>query len=84
VIFDGTRQNVSERLALYVNGEFKEYFGDGDAPAGLGTNADMTVIGASVGYVGGPLTTFFKGALDEIRIYNRKLTEAEIRFLRNN
>jgi hypothetical protein len=84
VVFDGTKANLSERLALYINGEFQEYFGNANTPSALGNLANMSVVGASVGYVNGPLNVFFKGSLDELRIYNKKLSASEIMFLSDN
>lgn len=31
-----------------------------------------------IGVTGGPLTMYFKGSIDEVRVYNRTLTPAEI------
>ncbi len=31
-----------------------------------------------IGTMGGPLTTYFRGSIDEVRVYNRALTSAEI------
>lgn len=67
------------RLKIYVNGQIQA--DDPFAPNTTDLSTDI-LIGAS--HSGGSPTNFYKGDIDEIRLYNRALTETEIAFLANN
>ena len=77
VVFDGRKTNPSERLKYYVNsvgGLFKDYAGVN--PARLGAVGTVTYIGR---YAWAPIS--FKGKIDDVRIYNRALTDNEVKAL---
>ena len=59
-----------DKMYLYLNGVLVE---EGDAPGVLNTNSDEMFIGNS-----------FKGAIDDVRLYDAALTAKEIRELYNN
>ncbi|GEM_PF-2852799 len=86
IVYDGTQSNVTQRLAVYVNGVFSSYVGNNNVPSTIGSLANRTVIGALIGAnlaVGYPKTIgyYFSGKLDDIRIYNRVLTSSEIQYI---
>jgi hypothetical protein len=77
VVFDGRKVNPSERLKYYVNGVggfFKDYAAAN--PLTLGGVGVVTYIGR---YAWAPIS--FKGKIDDVRIYNRALSEAEVKVL---
>jgi flagellar biosynthesis chaperone FliJ len=86
IVYDGTQSNLSQRLAVYINGVFSAYVGNSNVPAMIGNLADRTVIGAVIGTnlaVGHPNTIgyYYSGQLDDIRIYNRTLSTQEIQYI---
>ncbi len=82
IVFDGTQSNPTQRLQLYLNGQFSGYYGDSSIPESIGNTAEKTVIGASVGPVGVNNTyNYFNGSLDDIGIWNRALTADEVQQL---
>jgi len=70
--FDGTTAK------FYINGEL-----DASGPSSFGPKTDASVVFAAVEGTGArmPGASPFNGALDEIHIYNRPLTQAEILYL---
>ena len=84
LVYDGTQTNVNLRVAVYLNGVFQAYIGDSGVPASIGPYANETVIGAAVGPFPNLNTTisyFYQGKLDDLRLYNRVLTQAEITYI---
>jgi len=69
--YNGSRTNI------YLNGV--DYDGNTGLSGGLGTNDVNVGIGSYFGD-----TPFWKGSIDEVRIYNRALSEAEIKILYNS
>ena len=59
-----------DKMYLYLNGDLVE---EGDAPGALNTNGDQIFIG-----------NYFRGAIDDVRLYDTALTSKEIRELYNN
>ncbi|MFN0121977.1 MAG: DUF1549 domain-containing protein [Blastocatellia bacterium] len=73
VVFDGTRQG-DERIKIYLNGqEAKLQFNQRSFYLLMGGTNNTLKIGAG----GGPRFRF-RGAIDDARIYNRKLAAAEV------
>jgi hypothetical protein len=67
ISFDGTFKR------LYRNGNLE---GSGSSGSGVTYDQNAMVIGADM--TSGSVTNFFRGTLDEIRVYNRTLSDAEI------
>jgi hypothetical protein len=79
--FDGTLA-TDERWKLYINGESVLISGNNLIPSTIGDSApSLSLIGATAGYVGGTITSFFRGQLDDIGIWNRTLTAEEVMVL---
>lgn len=66
----------SEILRIYFNGVQEVSL---SAPGSIKNSATALLIGAV--YTGGGITEIFKGAIDDVHIYNRALSEAEIQKL---
>jgi len=81
ILYDGLQTNPTNRLVLYVDGVNKGSFGNKDIPAFTNNIANTSILGATTGVNGGIKTNYFKGALDEFRIYNRLLPLKEIEFI---
>jgi len=76
-VFDGS-QAITSRCRIYVNGIDRGVFGTQNIPALIGSSMpSLTLLGATSGYVGGPITSYFDGKLDDIFIYNRALSSTE-------
>ena len=76
MVFDGSQTGDSNRLRIYVNGiAVSTTQGAGAVPASLVSSGTATV---KIGKFGGTLDRFFNGSIDEVRIYNRALSQAEI------
>jgi len=68
-----------EQATLYVNGEKVQ---SRRCPGTLKTNDGTIAIGGETGpHGGGDTPSWFNGVLDEVRIYERALTEREVRLL---
>ncbi|MFC1783096.1 LamG-like jellyroll fold domain-containing protein, partial [Planctomycetota bacterium] len=70
----------NEGLIFYVDGNFE---GSYQLTSALGTE-DNTDIGIGAYNNGGTWESFFHGLIDDVRIYNRALTEEEINILSRN
>lgn len=70
----------SNKMIFYVNGVAKNTF-NGDYIIPYDENPTYTTIGAWLGGGGGK---YLNGKLDEIRIYNREITDEEVKILYNN
>ncbi len=71
-----TRNGTGSTHALYINGVLKEW--DATSTTNYSNNNIPKLIGART-----PTTQLFKGSMDEMRIYNRALTQPEITALYN-
>lgn len=69
-LYDGTN------LKIYVDGALQASLPFGSNPSDLSTDI---LIGAH--HSRGEIATFYKGDIDEIRLYNRALTDDEIKYL---
>lgn len=80
ILYNGSNIIKKNRLALYIDGELKEYFGGDTTPDNTGnsTSTSMNAIGAYIGKY------YYKGLLDEVRIYDRILQLSEINYLLNH
>ncbi|MBI3138992.1 MAG: LamG domain-containing protein [Sphingobacteriales bacterium] len=83
VIFSGIWSHVvgvcnatTKQMKLYINGELLKTVTVTDMSIGYSTSAFWTMIGAAESTAG--IDNFFKGKIDEVRIYNRELTPSEI------
>jgi hypothetical protein len=78
LIFDGNLNN-NLKWKIYINNLFLGSFGNSQTPSLMGNSSPrLTLIGASSGFGGGPITSNFKGNIDDIGIWNRALTQQEI------
>ena len=78
LVFDGS-MNSNQRWKFYLDSNLIGESGNSQVPATIGSSSPrLTLFGASSGYIGGPITTYSKNQLDDIAIYNRALTQAEI------
>jgi hypothetical protein len=62
-------------MKVYLNGELK---GSGNFPYETGTNTADKNVGIGARLVGSGIANYFRGTLDDIRIYNRPLSDGEI------
>lgn len=88
VIFSGIWSDVvaicnatTKQMKIYINGELINTASFSDLTINYSTTNFFTMIGAATGTAG--IGNFFKGKLDDIRIYNRELNENEIKELFN-
>ena len=75
ITYDGTQNVKSKRLGIYVNNIFMGNFGNESIPSKSGNSSDMTILGAQIS---NSLIHFYKGAIDDVAIWNRNLTPEEI------
>ena len=76
----GVNSGVSPiALKLYVNGDVKSLDFAGTIPANTSSNATSFAIGRDIHDVG----RYFDGQIDEVRVYNRALSAAEVKALYN-
>lgn len=83
VIFSGVWTHVvgignasTREMKLYVNGELMKTVTVPDMSIGYSTSGFWTMIGAAQSSAG--IDNYFRGRIDDVRIYNRELTRAEI------
>lgn len=76
--FDGTKTAKTDIISIYINGNIS-YQTVGTLSNSIGS-ATTTNIGARI-IDGGAFGDYFKGMIDDLRIYNRVLTPLEISFL---
>ena len=88
VIFSGIWSHIvatcnatAKQMNIYINGELINSSSFSDMSINYNTNNFFTMIGAATST--GGIGNFFKGKLNEIRIYNRELTKDEIKQLFN-
>lgn len=77
-VFDGAGSGNADRAKIYVNGVQSNVTFTGTIPASLTDTSQAVRFGESA-----MSCTALPGYLDEVRIYNRALTEAEIKSLYN-
>ncbi|MBS3118241.1 LamG domain-containing protein, partial [Candidatus Woesearchaeota archaeon] len=75
----GVRDTASDRIFLYVNGVLAE--NTADSTTGHINSTNSVTIGSRVDQSAG---FFFNGSIDEVRIYRRALSEAQIKALYNS
>ena len=68
-----TLDNTSGNYAFYLNGQ---PFGNGTGSFNIQSNALPLYLGAE--FTGGSPDLYFKGAMDNLRIYNRALSSNEV------
>jgi hypothetical protein len=79
------RDNVTQTNHYYVDGKNLSTIDSSDWDPDLDGGVFTLGAGPVPGLVGGAVTgTFFKGILDEVKIYNRTLTKEEIQINYNN
>jgi hypothetical protein len=66
----------NRNMKIYVNGELEA---SGYFPYETGTNTADNDMGIGAALIGSGVERYFKGSLDDIRIYNRALTDGEIK-----
>ena len=77
--FDGTKTTATDRVALFINGQEIAYTGSFSYPATIaGSASHVGLIGSYASSISG---WYIPGQFDDIRLYNRALTLAEIRVL---
>lgn len=83
VIFSGiwshvvvTCNAVTKQMKIYINGELKNTGTFADMSIGYSTTNFYTMIGAAESTAG--IDNFFKGKVDEVRIYNREINQTEV------
>lgn len=82
--FNGNLTN-NLKWNIYINNVFLGSFGNSQTPGLMGNSSPrLTLIGASSGFSGGPITSNFKGNIDDIGIWNRALSQQEITNLYNS
>ncbi len=69
-VFDGTQAERNQRAKLYINGMSSANGRSGDYPSSLKDDSGPVIVGDK-----------FVGSIDVFRIYNRALSEAEIKAL---
>ncbi len=73
-VYDGAGAVNADRLKIYVNGEEKTLSFAGTIPSSLQDSSASVKIGE----FGGTLHRYFNGIIDDVRIYNRALSQGEI------
>ena len=76
MVFDGTQTGNENRLKLYVNNVQQSLTFSGTIPVSTPT------VGANLS-IGAYQTYYFPGSIDDVRVYNRALTAAEVLQLYN-
>lgn len=68
---------TADTMRIYVNGTLKSKYTVTSGP--MGTSSEGILIGANYGNTTGNYPYWLKGAVDDLRLYNRALTDAEIK-----
>jgi len=71
--FDG----ATPKESLYINGNFVDGNSNHDLAAGIRIESNPFLIGKRVG----PPDVYFNGIIDEVRVYNKALTDEEVNIL---
>lgn len=72
-VYDGTQSSNSDKIKIYVNGQEQSKTVTGTIPSSIGGDTDLLRIGGD-----NDTLRYFDGALDEVRIWDRALSEEEI------
>ncbi len=72
-VYDGTQGTSNDRIKIYVNGAHSVSTQAGDLPTSMPNCNSNVTIGGDTSY-----SRYFKGQIDEVRIYNRALSAAEV------
>lgn len=72
----GTCNSTSKVMNLYVNGELIKTGSFADMNINYSTTGFWTMLGAAQSSAG--IDNFYKGKIDEVRIYNREITSSEV------
>ncbi|MBI5150807.1 MAG: LamG domain-containing protein, partial [Candidatus Omnitrophica bacterium] len=74
-VFDGSQTGNANRLKLYLNGSLKtlSFTGSGTIPATLFNGTATVQLGGNTAQA-----TYFNGSIDEVAVYDRALTQAEV------
>ena len=80
-VFDGTQTGNSNRFKLFVNGNQQTLTFDFGVPETISGNSSSLIVGGTP-YLG-VATALWNGSLDDVRIYNRVLSETEVTNLFN-
>jgi hypothetical protein len=75
----GTYDNVSKELRIYMNG----VLGSRTSCTTCGASSAMALLVGSYEATAGPPANIFDGAIDEVRVYKRALSEQDVRTLYN-
>ena len=78
-VFDGSQTGNANRAKIYINGRESSLTFVGTIPSTTGTNTGNLEFGRR-----GSELTYSKGAIDDVRIYNRVLTAAEVQSIYRN
>lgn len=73
VVYDGTASTNANRLKIYANGTLLSLTFVGTIPATTPTVSANTILGVATGS-----SHYWKGGIDEVRIWNRALCQGEI------
>ncbi|MBI5858609.1 MAG: LamG domain-containing protein [Sphingobacteriales bacterium] len=73
----GVCDATTKKMKLYINGELMNTVTFANMSIAYSTNNFITMIGAALSTSG--IGQYFQGKLDEIRIYNRELTQSEVK-----
>jgi len=76
-VFDGSLTGNTNRAKIYYNGSALSLSSIGTIPATT-TNGSATV---KIGKMGGTVTRFFNGSIDEVGIWNKALSSDEVKDL---
>jgi hypothetical protein len=80
VVYDGTQTGNANRVKIYYNGTSRSLTFNSTVPATTGSNSAAITLGQNPS---GVLDSYFSGLADDIRIYNRPLSDGEISSLYN-
>lgn len=82
IVFNGNGAGNSERLQVYVDGKLQSVTYDGTVPA---TTANLSGINLTFGRYAAAADDFsWNGAMDDVRLYKKALTAAEVRAVMND
>ena len=73
----GTCNLITKEMKLYVNGELIKTNSFTDLSLNYSTTGFWTMLGAAQSTAG--IDNYYKGKMDEVRIYNREITAAEVK-----
>ena len=77
MVFDGSATGNSNRLKAYIQGTERTLTYDGTIPSSTGTSTANN-------WIGGRASTKFSGDIDQVRVFNKALSSAEVSKLYGN